>query len=132
MHAGGILRAGNDVIVHTSRRVLEGGNAGDALHIGRRISQSLADLVRAIPVRPRYILAKGGITSSDIATAALGVRRAMVKGQILPGVPLWELGPESRYPGLPYIVFPGNVGDSRALLAVVRSLSRSAARLEVA
>jgi len=29
-------------------------------------------------------------------------------GQALAGVPLWQLGPESRFPGVPYIVFPGN------------------------
>lgn len=28
-------------------------------------------------------------------------------GQALAGVPLWQLGPESRFPGVPYIVFPG-------------------------
>lgn len=54
-----------------------------------------------------YIVIQGGITSSDIATKALEARRAMVIGQALAGVPLWQLGPESRLPGVPYIVFPG-------------------------
>lgn len=52
-------------------------------------------------------LAQGGITSSDIATKALEAKRAKVMGQALSGVPLWQLGPESRFPGVPYIVFPG-------------------------
>jgi hypothetical protein len=51
---------------------------------------------------------KGGITSSDLATKALEARRAKVMGQALAGVPLWQLGPESRHPGVPYIVFPGH------------------------
>ncbi|KAB5524567.1 hypothetical protein DKX38_022316 [Salix brachista] len=34
---------------------------------------------------------------------------------------LAKLGPESRHPGVPYIVFPGNVGDSKALADVVKS-----------
>lgn len=50
---------------------------------------------------------QGGITSSDLATKALEAQRAKVVGQALPGVPFWELGPESRHPGIPYIVFPG-------------------------
>jgi uncharacterized protein YgbK (DUF1537 family) len=75
--------------------------------------------VRSIRVRPRYILAKGGITSSDIATKALNVKRAIVRGQILPGVPVWELGSESAYPGLPFVVFPGNVGDAGAVAEIV-------------
>lgn len=118
--AAAMLRAGRDAVVRTSPGFVAGASCEESLRMGRLISESLVDLVRAIPVRPRYFLAKGGITSSNIATAALGVRRAMVRGQVLPGVPVWELGPESRYPKLPYVVFPGNVGDSRALLAVVR------------
>jgi uncharacterized protein YgbK (DUF1537 family) len=121
------LLAGRDVVVHTSRNLVAGTTTQETLEIGKRISESVVEVVRSLPVRPRYLLAKGGITSSDIATEALGVRRAMVKGQILPGVPVWQLGPESRHPNLPYIVFPGNVGDSRALLTVVRALANARA-----
>jgi uncharacterized protein YgbK (DUF1537 family) len=52
----------------------------------------------------------------------LKVKRALVLGQILPGVPVWQLGQESRYPGLVYIVFPGNVGGPEALAEVVAKL----------
>jgi uncharacterized protein YgbK (DUF1537 family) len=51
---------------------------------------------------------QGGITSSDLATKALNAKSATVIGQALPGVPLWQLGPESKHPSVPYIVFPGN------------------------
>ncbi|MCB0132090.1 MAG: hypothetical protein KDD78_14625, partial [Caldilineaceae bacterium] len=70
-----------------------------------------------------YLLAKGGITSSDLATAGLDIARGWVLGQILPGVPVWQAGPESRYPGLSYIVFPGNVGGPDALTAVCHTLA---------
>jgi hypothetical protein len=39
-------------------------------------------------------------------------------------VPLWQLGPESRYPGLPYVVFPGNVGGPESLVEIVVALRR--------
>jgi uncharacterized protein YgbK (DUF1537 family) len=39
----------------------------------------------------------------------------MVHGQIIPGVPVWRLGKEAKFPGLDYVVFPGNVGDEDAL-----------------
>lgn len=48
----------------------------------------------------------------------------MVLGQVLPGVPVWKLGPEARYPGMAYIVFPGNVGDTDALVRIQRRLSQ--------
>ncbi len=86
-----------------------------SLAICRTVSESLVTVVRNVAVRPRFLLAKGGITASDVATRGLGVKRAMVLGQILPGVPVWRLGPESRWEGLTYIVFPGNVGAPYAL-----------------
>lgn len=67
---------------------------------------------------------QGGITSSDVATKALGIKRAMVLGQAAPGVPLWRCDEESsRYPGMPFVVFPGNVGGDDALAEIVESWS---------
>ena len=40
----------------------------------------------------------------------MGARRVEVTGQALPGVPMWKLGPGSRHPNIPYIVFPGMEG----------------------
>ena len=117
------LDSGEDVVVFTERRLVTGRDAEESLSIGKRVSAGTVDVARAITVRPRYIIAKGGVTASDIATEALGVRRTMVPGQVLPGVPVWVLGPESRYPGLRYIVFPGNVGGPDAITEVVRGLS---------
>lgn len=45
-------------------------------------------------------------------------------GQILPGVPFGELGPEARFPGMAYVVFPGNVGGPDALEVALAILSR--------
>jgi uncharacterized protein YgbK (DUF1537 family) len=117
-----MLSQDRDVVIYTSRRLLTGKSADENLTIGKRVSDSLVAITRRIRVRPRYLLAKGGITSSDIATQGLDVKKAQVLGQILPGVPVWALGPESRYPGLPYIVFPGNVGGPNALASIVEKL----------
>ena len=122
----GALGNGHDIVAYTSRRLVTGSDAQGNLAIGRRVSEGLIALARAVETRPRYLVAKGGITSSDVATQALGVRRALVMGQILPGVPVWRLGAESRYPGLPYVVFPGNVGGPDALVALVRALQPGA------
>ncbi|MEO7908636.1 MAG: four-carbon acid sugar kinase family protein [Roseiflexaceae bacterium] len=116
------LRENQDVVLFTSRQLITGADAEHSLAIGRRVSNGLVSIVRSIGVRPRYLLAKGGITSSDTATRGLDVERALVLGQILPGVPVWRLGPESRYPGMIYIVFPGNVGGPGALAEVVAAL----------
>lgn len=117
------LAAGQDVVVYTSRGLITGADAGASLAIGAKVSAALARLVEGLSVRPRYVVAKGGITSSDLATQALGVRRAWVLGQALPGVPVWRLGPESRLPDVPYVVFPGNVGGVDALAQLRRQLA---------
>jgi uncharacterized protein YgbK (DUF1537 family) len=116
------LRQGNDMLIFTSRQLVAGKDSKSSLQIGQTVSQGLIRIVQRIQTAPRYILAKGGITSSDIATWALNVKKAIVLGQILPGVPVWQLGAESRFPNLAYIVFPGNVGDDQALVDVVRQL----------
>lgn len=123
----GALRRGQDVVAYTSRALVTGEDAQRNLAIGQQVSAGLVALTRAIATRPRYLVAKGGVTSSDIATRGLAVRRALVMGQILPGVPVWRLGPESRYPGLPYCVFPGNVGGPEALAEIARALRPDAA-----
>jgi uncharacterized protein YgbK (DUF1537 family) len=113
------LRDRKDVVMFTSRMLVTGADATASLTIGSCISDALVELVQNLSVRPRYLIAKGGITSSDLATRGLGVKRALVRGQILPGVPVWEPDATAKFPGLPYIVFPGNVGDADALKNLV-------------
>ena len=118
------LAAGQDVVLYTSRGLVTGPDAASSLAIGQQVSSALVAIVAGLTVTPRFLVAKGGITSSDVATAALGVRRAMVMGQILPGVPVWRTGAESRLPGMAYVVFPGNVGGDDALVTVHEKLAR--------
>jgi uncharacterized protein YgbK (DUF1537 family) len=119
------LAAGRDTVVYTSRQLITSSAPAASLAIGRRVSDALIYLVQNLAVAPRYLIAKGGITSSDTATLGLGVRRALVLGQALPGVPVWQLGAEAKFPGLGYVVFPGNVGADTALADLVVRLRRS-------
>lgn len=118
--ASAILSSGKDVLVMTSRKLVVGDDALSSLNIGSIVAASLVKLVEGIETRPRYVIAKGGITSSDIATKGLNMRRAIVLGQAAPGVPLWRCEEEtSRHPGVPYVVFPGNVGGDNTLAELV-------------
>ena len=113
------LRNGQTPVVATSREVITG---GDQLDVSRAVSAALVEVVRGVEGRPGFVVGKGGITSSDVGTEALGARRAVVLGQIRPGIPVWRLGPETRFPGLAYVVFPGNVGGPETLAEVVTLL----------
>jgi uncharacterized protein YgbK (DUF1537 family) len=125
--AADLLRSNDsasDVVIRTSRTLVTGADAVDSLVIARTVSAALVTTVREIvaQVRPAFVLAKGGITSSDTATEGLSIRRAWSRGTMLPGiVSMWEpvSGPAQ---GIPYIVFAGNVGDDEALADVVTTL----------
>lgn len=119
-----ILQSGRHAALHTSRELVVGADDDSSLAIGRRVSQRLVDITRGLPLAPRFIIAKGGITSSELATGALAIKRARVLGQILPGIPVWQPDSSSRYAGGAYVVFPGNVGDDEALLRALQILAR--------
>lgn len=111
-----------DIVLFTSRELKTGVSDQENLKISNVVSRCVSDIVGKISTRPRYLIGKGGITSSDLATKSLRVKLATVAGSILPGVPVWRLGKESRFPGLNYVIFPGNVGDDSALLTAVEKL----------
>lgn len=118
------ISQGITVAVYTRRRLLsvKGDTPEQALERSVRISEAVQQLAGRLRTAPGFIVAKGGITSSDVGTKALHVKRAWVLGQIAPGVPVWRTGPESRFPGIPYIIFPGNVGGDTTLRDVVEKL----------
>jgi uncharacterized protein YgbK (DUF1537 family) len=116
-----------DVILHTSRLLIKAGDPAESLRIARTVSAAVVAVtnktLKAFP--PRFVIAKGGITSSDVAARGLEIRRAIVRGPMLPGiVSLWQPvdGPAK---GIPYVVFAGNVGDENSLTQVTRKLSKT-------
>lgn len=122
--AAGALRSGN-VVVRRGGAFVAGRDAEESLDFARRVSAAVVEVVqRVVATRcPRFVIAKGGITSSDVAGRGLGINRALVRGPMLPGiVSLWEPqdGPAA---GVPYIVFAGNVGDDDSLARVVATLN---------
>jgi uncharacterized protein YgbK (DUF1537 family) len=114
-----VLAEGLTPVIYTSRTVF---NAADQLRVSQEVSKALVDIVDGFEESPGFIIAKGGITSSDIGTKSLNAYRSLVLGQIRPGVPVWRLGEESRFPGMPYVVFPGNVGAPETIAEIVSEL----------
>ncbi|MDO5031867.1 four-carbon acid sugar kinase family protein [Corynebacterium sp.] len=118
------LEHGNAVL-HTSRTLVTGKNEDDSLRIARTVSAALVSAVNKVVTTstPKFVIAKGGITSSDTASRGLEMTRATVVGPMQPGIiSLWksEDGPAE---GIPYIVFAGNVGNDQSLVDVVSRLS---------
>lgn len=118
------IKKGVTVAVFTSRKVITGSKevSESSLEISVEISDALTGIVRDLTIEPSFILAKGGITSSDVATKGLQIQKAYVLGQAAAGVPIWRQGEEARFPGKPYIIFPGNVGSDSTLREVVERI----------
>jgi uncharacterized protein YgbK (DUF1537 family) len=78
--------AGRDVVLYTTRDFQTGSTLADAASV----SNTITEIVRCIE-KPAFLVAKGGITSHDVAFKSLNIKTAQVIGQIEPGVPVWKV-----------------------------------------
>ena len=120
------ISSGRTVCVYTTRTLItaDTGDKEDDLRLAVRISDAVQSLVGRLSIVPSFVIAKGGITSSDVGTKALAVQRANVLGQIKPGIPVWQTGDESKFPQTSYVIFPGNVGEDSTLKEAAEILIR--------
>ncbi|WP_114853104.1 four-carbon acid sugar kinase family protein [Brachybacterium sp. YJGR34] len=120
----------DDCVVYTSRDLVRTEDPAESLAIARSVSDAVVEVVQRVrTARPAWVVAKGGITSHEVAANGLGIRRARVEGQFWPGqVSLFSAqeAPEEVM-GMPYVVFPGNVGGEQALAEVTGRLAAAVA-----
>ena len=122
--AESLISKGQSVVVFTSRQLvqLDTTDKDKILEASVAISNAVTSVIGNPSIKPSFIVAKGGITSSDVGTKALRVKRATVMGQIKPGIPVWMTGEESKFPKMAYVIFPGNVGEISTLREAVETL----------
>ncbi len=116
--------SGNTPVVFTSRREKSFPDQVTRLAFGDMVSALLMDVVRTLPDTLGFLISKGGITSNDVLSSGLALRTSRVVGQILPGCSVVCCPSDHpRYPDLPVVIFPGNVGDDHALATAYGRLS---------
>ncbi len=119
--------AGNTPVVFTSRQELTFADVQTRLDFGEAVSGLLMDVVRQLPTEIGFLISKGGITSNDTLSTGLALRTARLLGQVLPGVSMVRTPADHpRFPDLPVVLFPGNVGDASALATVYQRLATPA------
>lgn len=118
------LAGGLTTVVYTRRKRLDFNTESkeEELIVTNRIADAITTIAAGIEKKPRYLIVKGGITSSDVAVKAFCATKATIWGQVAPGIPVWKLGEGSKYPGMIYVIFPGNVGTKNTLYEIVGSL----------
>ena len=122
--AGDAHAQGWTPVIYTSRVERQFPDQATRLAFGESVSAFLMDVVRSLPPTLGFLISKGGITSNDVLSDGLALRTSTVLGQILPGCSVVRC-PEDhpRYPNLPVVIFPGNVGDDAALATAYIRLS---------
>jgi len=119
--------AGRTPVIFTSRTERQFPSQHDRLAFGEQVSGFLMDVVRRLPATLGFLISKGGITSNDVLSSGLALRTSRVLGQILAGVSVVRCPHDHpRYPDMPVVIFPGNVGDDTALATVYERLVRPA------
>lgn len=117
---------GKTAVVFTSREELTFPDSQTRLHFGEIVSELLMDVVRGLPADIGFLISKGGITSNDVLSKGLALDAARLLGQVLAGCSVVRTPKDHpRFPLLPVVLFPGNVGDAQALAEVYRRLSRN-------
>ena len=110
-------------VVYTSREELVFADMQTRLQFGADVSDLLMDIVRGLPADIGFLISKGGITSNDVLSKGLALTSARLLGQILAGCSIVRTSAEHpQFPNLPVVLFPGNVGDDKALATVYRRL----------
>jgi uncharacterized protein YgbK (DUF1537 family) len=116
---------GETAVIFTSRKELTFADDQTRLAFGEQVSAFLMDIVHHLPADIGFLVSKGGITSNDVLSQGLSLRTARVLGQILPGCSVVRCPEDhSRFPDMPVVIFPGNVGDDSALATVYRRLTQ--------
>ena len=121
---GTVHRQDQTPVVYTSRQRLAFDDSQSQLQFGLTVSWVLTQVVQTLPADIGYLVSKGGNTSNNILSQGLDLRAARLLGQILAGCCLVQTpAHHPRYPHLPVVLFPGNVGDDRALVTVYQRLT---------
>ncbi len=118
-----VVNSGLTPVLYTSREEIRTNDKNERLETGKKISAFIVNIVKNLPFNPSFIVAKGGITSNDILTKGLSVQKARVMGQISTGVPVIRTDNTNHFQNLPYIIFPGNVGDENSLVDILEKLA---------
>ncbi len=117
--------AGKTAVVYTSRGEVQFADQAARLAFGEAVSALLMDIIRHLPKCLGFLIGKGGITSNDMLSTGLGLRAARVLGQVAPGVSVVRCPADHpRFPEMPVVIFPGNVGDDDALALVYRRFAQ--------
>lgn len=79
------IKHGVTTAVMTGRKLLKMDTKEDSLRVSVKISDALVQIVNRLTIQPKFIISKGGITSSDVATKGLHIKKPWFWARLLRG-----------------------------------------------
>jgi len=118
-----VHREGKTSVVYTSRVETRFSDPQEQVSFGKEVSAFLVSIVQNLPNSLGFLISKGGITSNDVLSKGLQLRTSRVLGQVYPGCSVVCVPSDHpRFPTMPVVIFPGNVGDDKGLAIVYQRL----------
>ncbi|NEQ96673.1 MAG: four-carbon acid sugar kinase family protein [Cyanothece sp. SIO2G6] len=118
---------GQGVVVYTSRQPAICETPVQQIGLSQRITTLLNDIVRGLPETIGFLISKGGNTANTTLSHALDLQAVRLLGQIVPGCCIVRTEADHpRFPLLPVVMFPGNVGDEETLAIAYQRLTQFA------
>jgi uncharacterized protein YgbK (DUF1537 family) len=116
------LAAGRTVCYMTDRQRIDLPDKDEQAQLifTSQISECFLSVIKKIHTVPSFVIGKGGITSCALGKMVMRMDRVLVLGQIEKGITVWRGEEKALFPNVPYIVFPGNVGNSETLMHVIK------------
>ncbi len=112
-------RQNRGMVLYTSRAEKQFASKTERLAFGDKVAAFLVRITQHLPADIGFLISKGGITSNDTLSKGLALRTARVLGQIRAGCSVVRCPADhARFPELPVVIFPGNVGGDEALAEV--------------
>ncbi len=119
------MRQRRGAVLYTSRGERQFATKAERLAFGDQVADLLVRVGQQLPPDIGFLISKGGITSNDTLSKALALRTARGLGQVHAGCSVVRCPQDHpRFPMLPVVIFPGNVGGDDSLAQVYRTLSR--------
>jgi len=124
----GLQRTGRTPVLFTSRGERPCRDEGERQRLALALAGLMARIAACLPDSLGFLISKGGTTSQTLLTDGLGLGSVRLEGQLLPGLSVLRLPADHpRFPALPLLTFPGNLGDDDTLRQAWRAMDTGAA-----
>ncbi len=102
-------------VLYTSRKVIAFREKCEEFSFNKDLAIFIAQIVKELKHDIGYLVSKGGITSNTILSEGFNIDSAYLEGQIMTGISLLSVNIPEINTCIPFITFPGNIGETNSL-----------------